>query len=319
MAAGSPDGGGARAPDDAAGAIHPFRNPFNRGRAKARQEGATRHGAILPPHTRYGDVMSRPLALVTGASAGIGAAFARHLAAQGYDLALTARRADRLRALADEIAPTGARAIILPVDLSQPGAGAQIAGALAGEDRLEALVNNAGYGLPGGFGDTAWQDQSAFLQVLLTAPLELIHRLAPAMRARGRGRIVNVASLAGLVPGGAGHSLYASVKSAMIRASQSLHLEMAPDGVHVSALCPGLTWSEFHDVNGMREQLNRATPAWLWQSAEAVVSAGWRAVEANRPVCVPGLHNKAIAALARVIPDEAVMGLMKAAPGLRKP
>lgn len=255
--------------------------------------------------------MTRPLALVTGASAGIGAAFARHLAKRGYDLALSARRAERLHALAAELgAGVGAAALIIPGDLARSDAPARIAEAIAADGRpLEVLVNNAGYGLPGGFGETPWEDQAAFLQVLLNAPLELIHRLSPAMRARGRGRIVNVASLAGFVPGGAGHSLYASVKSGLIRASQSLHLEMAPDGVHVSALCPGLTWSEFHDVNGMREQLDRTTPRWLWQEAQVVVEAGWRAVEANRPVCVPGMHNKTIAALGRLLPDELIMSL----------
>ena len=255
--------------------------------------------------------MTRPLALVTGASAGIGADFARHLAERGYDLALTARRADRLESLAGELAARfGAGAVILPADLSRPDAAGEIAQAVLDDPRpLRALVNNAGYGLPGGFGDTAWVDQAAFLQVMLTAPLELIHRLAPAMRAQGHGRIVNVASLAGLVPGGAGHSLYAAVKSGLIRASQSLHLEMAPDGVHVSALCPGLTWSEFHDVNGMRAQLDRTTPSWLWTTAPDVVAAGWRAVEANRPVCVPGALNKAIALLGRLVPDRAIMAL----------
>lgn len=255
--------------------------------------------------------MTRPLALVTGASAGIGAAFARLLAAQGYDLALTARRGDRLEALAAEVAAiTGARSLILPADLSQADAAAGLAAAVLADERpVEVLINNAGYGLPGGFGDTRWEDQAAFLQVMLTAPLELIHRLAPAMRERRRGRIVNVASLAGLVPGGAGHSLYASVKSGLIRASQSLHQEMATDGVHVTALCPGLTWSEFHDVNGTRNQLNRTTPRWLWQEARPVVEAGWRAAEANKAICVPGWTNRAIAALARVTPDSAIMAL----------
>src|SRR5206468_770014 len=107
-------------------------------------------------------------------------------------------------------------------------------------------------------------------------------------------RIVNVASVAGLLPGAPGHTLYAGAKSLMVRFSQSLHLEAAPHGVHVSALCPGFTLTEFHDVNGTRAHTTAATPRWAWMEAEPVALAGWRAVEANRPVCVPGLAYKAI-------------------------
>lgn len=256
--------------------------------------------------------MDRRLALVTGASAGIGMAFAHLLAAQGYDLALTARRGDRLEALAADLrARHGACALVFCADMAEAATPAALAEWLTREGRpVDALINNAGYGLPGDFAQSAWEDQAAVLQVMLNGPCELAHRLLPGMIDRGFGRIVNVASVAGLTPGGAEHTLYGPVKSFMVRFSQSLHQETRGTGVHVSALCPGLTWSEFHDVNGTRDRLSAGTPRWLWMEAEAVAVAGWRAVEANRAVAVPGAPNRIAVALAKLVPDEAIMALM---------
>ncbi|MFL5296227.1 MAG: SDR family NAD(P)-dependent oxidoreductase [Phenylobacterium sp.] len=256
--------------------------------------------------------MDRRLALVTGASAGIGAAFARILASHGYDVALTARRADRLDTLAEELTLRfGIETLTVTADLADVEAPGQILDHLTAHGRtVDALVNNAGYGLPGAFADTRWEDQRAVLQVMVTAPAELVHRVLPGMAHRGFGRIVNVASLAGLVPGAAGHTLYGAVKAFQVRFSQSLHLENQTRGMHVSALCPGFTYSEFHDVAGTRAQITQSTPPWLWLGADEVAAAGYEAVEANRPICVPGAPNKAIAAIAKMIPDEWALALM---------
>lgn len=257
--------------------------------------------------------MARRLALVTGASAGIGAALARGLAARGYDLALTARRQDRLETLAEELRLRfGVEAMVLPEDLADPAAPARILAATeaAGRD-VDCLVNNAGYGLPGIFVETGWQEQADFLQVLLHAPTELTHRVLSGMTERRFGRILNVASLAGLLPGSRGHTLYGATKAYLIRFSQSLHLEARASGVHVSALCPGFTWSEFHDVNGTREAARDATPDWLWMGADEVAESGLEALEANRPVCVPGAPNKVIAGFARLIPEDWALALME--------
>jgi short-subunit dehydrogenase len=256
--------------------------------------------------------MDRRLALVTGASAGIGAAFARIFASHGYDVALTARRADRLEALAEEIRLRhGVETLTVAADLAEPEASGQILDHLTAHGRsVDALVNNAGYGLPGTYGETRWAEQAGFIQVMVTAPCELAHRVLGGMSARRFGRIVNVASLAGLVPGAAGHTLYAASKAFMVKFSQSLHLEAAGEGVHVTALCPGFTYSEFHDVNGTRALVSGATPPWLWLGADEVAAAGYEAVEANRAVCVPGAPNKAIAAFAKMVPDEWALALM---------
>jgi short-subunit dehydrogenase len=153
--------------------------------------------------------MDRRLALVTGASAGIGAALARIYASHGYDVALTARRLDRLEALAAEIRLRfGVEAYPIAADLSDPaGVDTVLAGVEAQGRVVDALVNNAGYGLPGAYAQTSWADQSAFLQVMLTSVCGLTHKVLPGMVERGFGRIVNVASLAGLAPGAAGHTL----------------------------------------------------------------------------------------------------------------
>ena len=256
--------------------------------------------------------MVRRLALVTGASAGIGAAFARIYASHGYDVALTARRADRLEALAGEIRLRfGVEALTLSADLGEPGATDAILNDIAGHGRVvDALINNAGYGLPGAYADTDWLAQRDMLQVMLVAPCELIHKLLPGMIDRKFGRIVNVASLAGLVPGSAGHTQYAATKSFLVKFSQSLHLENLANGVHVSALCPGFTFSEFHDVNGTRQQASQSTPDWLWLGADEVAAAGYEAAEANRPICITGVPNKAIAAVAKLLPDDWALALM---------
>ncbi len=256
--------------------------------------------------------MDRRLALVTGASAGIGAAFAKIYASHGYDLALTARRADRLERLADEIRLShGVETLVVPADLADPEAPEMILHHLAAHGcAVDALVNNAGYGVPGGFLESSWETHEAFLRVMLTAPTELAHRVLPAMVERRFGRIVNVASLAGLIPGSPGATLYGAVKSYLVKASQSLHLENLDRGVHVSALCPGFTYSEFHDVNDTREQIARSAPPWMWLGADEVAAAGYEAAEANRPICVPGAPNKAIAATVKLLPDEWALALM---------
>ena len=222
--------------------------------------------------------MDRKLALITGASAGIGAAFARIYAANGYDVALTARRAERLERLAEDIRLRhGVETLTVAADLADPAAPGVILDHLAAHGRgVDALVNNAGYGQPGTYADTTWDQQAAVLRVMLAAPSELAHRVLPGMADRRFGRIVNVASLAGLIPGSAGHTLYGATKSYLVKFSQSLHLENLATGVHVSALCPGFTYSEFHDVNGTREQIGASTPPWLWMGADEVAAPATR-------------------------------------------
>jgi short-subunit dehydrogenase len=244
--------------------------------------------------------MARKRILITGASAGIGAAFARAYAERGFDLVLTARRNDRLAELAGILKQSfGTSCQTIAVDLADP-AGPQAILAQAGV--VDGLVNNAGYGLPGTFANTSWADQAAFIQVMMTAPAELCHRALPGMISRGHGRIINVASLAGILPPGPGHTLYGASKAFLIKLSQSLNAECAGTGVQVSALCPGFTYSEFHDVNGTRGAVSKM-PKWMWQTADAVVAEGIAGVDANRPVVVSGFANRRLAWLSKALPD----------------
>ncbi len=141
------------------------------------------------------------------------------------------------------------------------------------------------------------------LQVMLTAVVEMSHKVLPGMTQRRFGRILNVASLAGMLPGSPGQTLYTPIKSFVVRFSETLYLETLDTGVHVIALCPGFTFTEFHDVNRSRAKLQKVTPRWLWQDAEAVAREGHEALEAGRPVCITGAPNRAIAAAARLLPE----------------
>ena len=198
-------------------------------------------------------------ALVTGASAGIGRAFAEVLAAHGYRLVLVARRADRLEAAAAELRQRhGIETSAITADLAEPDAPARLAAELERRGlTVDVLVNNAGYGVPGRYEQSPWARHDANLRVMVTAVCELTHRLLPGMIERKWGRIINIASLAGHVPAPAGHTLYAATKAFLVRFSESLHAEHVRDGVHTCAVCPGFTYSEFHDVTGTRAKVSQ--------------------------------------------------------------
>jgi hypothetical protein len=202
---------------------------------------------------------------------------------------------------------------VIRADLAEPSASAALCDRLAADGlTVDALVNNAGFGVPGTLLKTDWPRHAEFLQVMLVAVVELTYRLLPSMIDRGYGRIINVASLAGLLPGVAGHTLYAATKSFLIRFSESLSTEVAQRGVHVTAVCPGFTMSEFHDVSGTRQIVSRM-PSFMWMNADAVAAQGFDAVMAGRPVFVPGRVNSAIATLARMLPYRAVHAMNRRA------
>lgn len=242
-------------------------------------------------------------AMVTGASAGIGTSFARLLAGQGYTLLLVARREDRLRELAAELkAAHGVRCEVLVADLSDPQAPLDImARAEALNLPVDFLVNNAGLSGSGKFAETPWRDLGAELQIMVTAVTELARRAVPGMKGRGWGRIINLSSVAAFAPPGAS-LLYTGIKSYVLNMSQALDMELKPHGVHVTALCPGFTRSEFHDVMGTRQTMNKF-PDFVWQDADEVARAGYEAVMKGRPVCVPGLVNKLAVGALRPLPE----------------
>lgn len=250
--------------------------------------------------------------LITGASAGLGAAFARLYARQGWDLILTARRETALRALAAEIETAHTASVaVIPLDLAEPDAADRLFAETEARGLLvDGLINNAGFSRTAGFLHTDPTDHAAMLRVMLEAPVRLSRLYAPGMAERRFGRILNVASLAGQMPATGGDTLYGPIKSFLIKASQGLHLELLGMGVHVTALCPGYTLTEFHDVNGSRAQVSSAYPAWMWQTAEHVANVGYRACEANRARVTPGAMNNILAALGKHLPDSVALRMV---------
>jgi short-subunit dehydrogenase len=249
-------------------------------------------------------VSSRRLALVTGASAGIGAAFADVFAANGFDVVITARRGAKLEAVAARLRERhGVTAHVIQVDHADPASAARLCEELQRRGLvIDALVNNAGYGVPGLYNAVPWQVHEDFVRVMVAGVCELTYRLLPGMIERRYGRIINVASLAGLVPAPAGHTLYGASKAFLIKFSEALSHEGRPHGVHVTALCPGFTLSEFHDVTGTRQQMN-GLPSWMWMDAATVARQGFDAVMAGEAIYINGRVNRAVALAVRYVPQ----------------
>jgi short-subunit dehydrogenase len=250
----------------------------------------------------------RRTVLITGASSGIGAAFTDVFAGNGFDLVIAARREDRLREAAERLERAyGCRVHVITSDLSRKEASVRLCDELASRGlAIDALVNNAGYGVPGMYMASPWERHEAMLNVMVMTVSELTYRLLPGMIERRYGRILNVASLAGLVPAPAGHTLYAATKAFAIKFSEALAHEVRPHGVNVTAVCPSFTLSEFHDVTGTRAQVSKL-PSWMWMDAPTVARQGFDAVMAGTPVYITGRANRAIEALARHLPQPIVM------------
>ena len=251
----------------------------------------------------------RRTVLITGASAGIGRCFAEVFAEHAFDTVLVARRRERLDLLAADLERRfGGSHRAFPLDLALPDAPADLEERLAADGVVvDALVNNAGYGIDGSFSDIPWEELDAFLRVLLVSQAELCRRFLPGMRERGWGRVINVASLAAYVPPRPGDS-YSATKAFLVRLSKSLALEHRGTGVHVTAVCPGFTHTEFHEAMGIADQAARL-PRWLWMDAETVARQGYDAVMRGRIVLINGWRNRLLAGIAALIPDSLVYAL----------
>jgi hypothetical protein len=237
-------------------------------------------------------------AFITGASSGIGAAFARSLAAKGYNLVLVARREGRLRTLAEEIEGRFAvRAEVRPADLSSPDQVARLGAEVAALGDLEILVNNAGFGLPAKFFDTEENSILQMIQVHVTAPVRLCRAALSGMLGRRRGAIINVSSVAAFAAMPRTVT-YSATKAFLNLFSEGLRQELKGTGVRVQALCPGLTRTEFHTRPGFEEYQKRI-PGFLWMTAEDVVRESLDALDKDRALCIPGSTNRWIAAALR--------------------
>ncbi|MEM9256373.1 MAG: SDR family oxidoreductase [Pseudomonadota bacterium] len=227
-------------------------------------------------------------ALVTGASAGLGEEFARQLAARDYNLVLVARRQDKLQSLAAQLQSTyGIHCQVAAADLNDPQAPHTLHGTLAEAGvEIDYLVNNAGSAGPDLLVDRDWQSHRDFYQLMMTSVAQLCHLFIPRMRERGFGRVVNVASVAARVPRADGCN-YAPSKAYVVALSESLAATLKGTDVHVCALCPGFTHTDFHAAAGMMDMKN-SLPKWLWYNADTVVRDGLKAAEKGKPICISG-------------------------------
>ncbi len=243
--------------------------------------------------------MSAPVALITGASAGLGAEFARQLSKRGLRVVLAARRKDRLEALAAELG--NARAV--RIDLGEAGsAEALLADVEAAGEHVDLLVNNAGFGLKGRFDELDAPRQRQMIDLNIGALTDLCRAVAPGMIERKQGAILNVASTAAFQPG-PGMAVYFATKAYVLSFTEALHEELKTHGIRVSALCPGPTRTEFGAVAGFGD--NGAFDRYS-ADAPSVVRAGLDGLDKNRAVVVPGLLNKVGAASTRFVPRQLV-------------
>ena len=240
---------------------------------------------------------ARPIALVTGASAGIGESFARYLAERRHDLVLVARDENRLRERAEKWSSAyGIDAEILSADLSTQAGIEKVESRLRNQDRpIEVLINNAGFGINKSFATSALDEENNLLEVLVRAPMRFMHVVLPLMKERNSGTIINVSSVAGWIAGGS----YSAAKSYLTVLTESLHTELRGTNIHVHALCPGFTRTEFHQRGRMRMT---GLPEFMWLSADDVVDAAWRASQAGEVLSVPGFQYKILSSVSRFGP-----------------
>lgn len=242
-------------------------------------------------------------AVITGASSGLGAEYARQLARRGADLVLVAREREALDALADELRARHRVTVeVLAIDLLAPRQREKLERRLADPDRpVELLVNNAGFGLPLAFDRNDIDDEVRHLDLHVEVPMRLTHAALAPMLARGHGRILNVASVAGFTP----RSTYGACKGWLISFSRWANSAYGPRGVSVTAVCPGFTHTNFHERAGLPPG-EEGVPGWMWLDASTVVSESLRDAARGRAVSIPSAKYKALVALARIMPSSLV-------------
>jgi short-subunit dehydrogenase len=272
-----------------------------------------RRGAAIDERDRATDGVNR-IALVTGASSGIGRSIAELLAAKGFAVVLVARRRERLEAISTELTERwGVDARPLVADLARPEAPAEIAAELEASGRaVDFLVNNAGYGQPGRYDSVAWADHEHRLRVMGIAPLELTHRLLPGMVTRRWGRIVNVASIASLFSGTPQDAVYGASKALVQRFSEGIDAEFRELGIRCTASLPGFTDTEIFETSGLTAWARNPVYRAALMSPATVARQAYDAVMSGRPLLVHGRHHRALALVLLHSPPAVRRGLSHA-------
>lgn len=243
--------------------------------------------------------MKRPVALITGATSGLGAEFAQQLGRSRHDLVLVARDAERLEAKAVRLrGDFGVTVEVLPADLTTDHGVAAVSARLTDPVQpVAVLVNNAGFSLVKAFEKNAVEDEVAHLRILARTPMELMHAVLPGMLLRGHGRIINVSSVSAFIPRGS----YGAAKAWVTSFSRSANLRYGPQGVQVTAVCPGFVHTEFHQRMGA--DMGGVKP-WMWLHAEPVVREGLADNAAGKAVSIPSKRYSVLMALSRLVPDK---------------
>ena len=229
-----------------------------------------------------------PKAFITGASGGIGAEFARQLAAENFNLVLTSRRKERLDELAAELVRKYSVSVeVLPADLSKDGDVNALVDYIMAGPPLDMLINNAGFGAPGEFHEAGIEKHLRMTDVHITAMLRLTNAALPGMLKADSGAVINVSSVASFIPTPGG-STYSASKAYMTCFSEALALELAAKNIRVQALCPGFTVTGFHDALDYGSFDRSIIPEFMWMKADEVVGYSLRMLKKGKVICIPG-------------------------------
>ena len=244
------------------------------------------------------------VALVTGASSGIGREFARLLAEHGYDLILVSRREERLRALAGDLeAHCGAKSLVIAADLTDPAGPTAVRPAVEEAGlQVDVLVNNAGATPEDRLLDRPWEAHAGVINLMAVSPVELVHMFLPGMLERGRGHVINVVSVGAWYPSTPTQTLYGATKAFALRFTQTLSDEYPDRGVTFTALCPGVTRTEILDIPVIAESV-KGIPDFLVDSPRKVAERGWKGAQSGREVVVVGITGRLVRLVFRFLPE----------------
>ncbi len=244
---------------------------------------------------------SRKTALITGATSGIGAAFAEEFARRGYDLIITGRRKEKINKLADEMSRKyNINVEVIIIELSNKQEVEKLVEKVKNQN-IDVLINNAGFGIKSSYYESNFEKWERMLDVHVTCPMKLVHAVLPNMKERGSGTIINVSSLSALlfIPE---NCIYSATKSFLKVFTETLHLELRGAGIRVQALCPGFTKSDFHEKMGMDKSRQVNKGLMKWQTPQEVVDISLKYLEKDKIICVPGFSTRAMVFLLSLLP-----------------